>query len=46
MIEEIVTMEGIRIKPTESMLNDFVNSVRNLNIAVIGSMLLNKIKES
>jgi hypothetical protein len=34
---------GIRIKPNDTMLNDFLKEVKGMEVHIIGSILLSKI---
>lgn len=43
MVEEIVKPCGIRIKPSESTLADFLKEAKWMNVSVMGSLLLSKI---
>lgn len=43
-MEDIVQAGGIRIKPNESQLSDFLKEVRGLEINNIGSLLLSKLE--
>lgn len=44
MVEEIVQAGGIRIKPNEHQLSDFVKEARGLDINNVGSLLLSKLE--
>ena len=43
MVEDIVQPGGIRIKPNETMLNEFLKEVKGMEVHMIGSLLLSKI---
>lgn len=43
-MEDIVQPGGIRIKPNETMLNDFLKEVKGMEVHTIGSLLLSKIE--
>ena len=44
MVEEIVQPGGIRIKPNDTMLNDFLKEVKGMEVHIVGSILLSKIE--
>lgn len=40
----MVQTGGIRIKPNDSMLNDFLKEIKGMEAHIIGSLLLSKIE--
>lgn len=43
LVEEIVQPGGIRIKPSEAQLGEFLKEVKGMEVHVVGSLLLSKI---
>ena len=44
MVEEIVKPCGIRIKPSEGTLSDFLKEAKWMDVGIVGSLLLSKME--
>lgn len=44
MVEEIVQLGGIRVRPSEAQLAEFTKEAKGMEIYIIGSLLLSKIE--